>query len=132
MLALVTNSDERCRSGEEGGSLGPMYMIALLLAVAIIGAISGFIASAAVLRKRRRARRYFVLGLLCGLTTGAMLRRRRRAIGRLVTIAPCTIRLRHLAAAGTDLFHDAKSSSTFLLHRFYSGWAPELRRSTHR
>jgi hypothetical protein len=119
-------------------SLGAMGLIALLLAVAIIAAICGFIASA-VRRKKRRARVFFVAGFVCGVMTGAMLRGRHRGLnalgavaGRVVTIAPWTIRLRHLTAAGTDLFRDAKSSSTSPRHRFYSVWAREPRRSPRR
>jgi hypothetical protein len=37
-----------------------------------------------------------------------------------VTIAPCTIRPRHLVVAtDRDLFHDAKSSNVLLPRRFY-------------
>jgi hypothetical protein len=139
MLALVTNNDELGLSGEVGGSicdmesLGAMDLIALLIAVAIIAATCGFIASAATHRNKRRARGFFVLGFLCGLMTGVIRRRRRRGLtGRVVTIAPWTIRLRQLAAAGTGLFHDATSSSTYLLHRPYWVWARQLRRSTRR
>jgi hypothetical protein len=36
-----------------------------------------------------------------------------------VTIARCTIRLRHVDAADSDLFHDAKSSNMHFPLRFY-------------
>jgi hypothetical protein len=64
------------------GSLGPTHLISLLLAVAIIGAICGFVASAVSRRNKRRARRFFLLGFFCGLMTGAILRERRRGTGR--------------------------------------------------
>jgi len=66
------------------GSLGPTQLIALLLAVAIIGSITGFIASAAM-QKKRHARRFLALGFFCGLLAGAILRSRRRG---LTTFAP--------------------------------------------
>jgi len=43
---------------------------------------------------------------------------RARAWLDVVTIAPRTIRPRHLVAADRDLFHDAKSSNMLLPHRF--------------
>jgi hypothetical protein len=49
------------------GSLGPTHLISLLLAVAIIAATCGFIASAVVRRNKRRARGFFLLGFFCGL-----------------------------------------------------------------
>jgi peptidoglycan/LPS O-acetylase OafA/YrhL len=65
------------------GSLGPTQLIALLLVVAVIASIAGFIASAATGRNRRHARRFLVLGFFCGLTAGAILRGRRRGVKRL-------------------------------------------------
>jgi hypothetical protein len=58
------------------GSLGPTHLIALLLAVAIIASIGGFIASAATRRNKRCARGWFILGFFCGLMAGAKLRSR--------------------------------------------------------
>ena len=59
------------------GSLGPTQLIALLLAVAVIAAMCGFVASAVARRNRRRARGFFLLGFFCGLMTGAIVGRRR-------------------------------------------------------
>ena len=59
------------------GSLGPTAPIAVLLAVAIVAAISGFIASVLARRNKRRARGIFVVGFACGLVAGTVLRRRR-------------------------------------------------------
>src|ERR1700686_5502030 len=99
MLALVTNCGRQCWSGEVGdsigqaayaddgpevcdmGTLGPTHLIALLVAVAIIAAICGFIASAVARRNKRRARGFFLLGFFCGLMAGAILRGRRRGPG---------------------------------------------------
>jgi|SRR5271157_1814813 len=71
------------------GLLGPTHLIALLLAVAIIAAICGFIASAVARRNRRRARGFFLLGFFCGLMTGAILRGRRRGLNALGAVARC-------------------------------------------
>jgi hypothetical protein len=55
------------------GSLGPMHLLAVLLAVAIIAATSGFLVAR---RTKRRARGIFAVGFFCGLTAGTVLRRR--------------------------------------------------------
>ena len=70
------------------GSLGPTHLVALLVAVAIVAAICGFMASAVARRKKRRPRALFVVGFFCGLMTGAILRRRRRRLNALVAL--CT------------------------------------------
>ena len=57
------------------GSVGPTNLIALLLAVAIISATCGFVASAVARRNRRRARGFFLLGFLCGFIANPILRR---------------------------------------------------------
>ena len=62
------------------GSLGPTHLIALLLAVAISAATGGFVASAIARTNKRRTRRLFLLGFVCGLTAGAVLRGRRRSL----------------------------------------------------
>jgi hypothetical protein len=70
------------------GSLGPTHLICLLLAVAIIAATCGFIASAVAGRnKRRRARGFFLLGFFCGLLAGVILRGRRRGLNALAAVA---------------------------------------------
>jgi hypothetical protein len=69
------------------GSLGPTHLIALLLAVAIVAAIGGFVASAFTRRNRRRARGPFLLGFFCGVTASAMLRGRRHALNALGALA---------------------------------------------
>jgi hypothetical protein len=66
------------------GSLGPTQLMFLLVAVAIVGAICGFVAAAVTRRNKRRARRLFLLGFVCGLMTGAIVRERRRVTGRFV------------------------------------------------
>jgi hypothetical protein len=40
----------------------------------------GFVAAAAVRGSKRRARGFFVVGFFCGLTTGTILRGRRRGL----------------------------------------------------
>jgi hypothetical protein len=80
------------------GSLGPTHLIALLLAVAIAASTTGFIASAAMQRKKRHARRFLAVGFLCGLMAGAILRSRRRG---LTTVSPraFTVAASHLRPA---------------------------------
>jgi hypothetical protein len=69
------------------GSTGPTHLIALLLAVAIVAAIGGFLTSALARRNRRRARGPFLLGFFCGLTASAILRGRRHALNTLGALA---------------------------------------------
>jgi uncharacterized membrane protein YeaQ/YmgE (transglycosylase-associated protein family) len=71
------------------GSLAPTHLISLLVAVAIIAATCGFIASAVVRRNKRRARGFFLLGFFCGLMAGAILRGRRRGLNALGAVARC-------------------------------------------
>jgi uncharacterized membrane protein YeaQ/YmgE (transglycosylase-associated protein family) len=88
------------------GSLGPTHLSLLLLAVAIIAATCGFIASAVARRTKRRARGFFVLGFFCGLIAGPILRRRRRGLNALGAVVRCTD-ARRLSAGkryGTDRF----------------------------
>ena len=61
-------------------AVGATHLIVLLIAVAAIGVASGFLGSILVRRRKRRARRIFVLGFLCGVTAGAILRTRRRTV----------------------------------------------------
>jgi hypothetical protein len=62
-------------------------VIALLLAVGIIAAICGFIASALALGNKRRARGFFAVGFFCGLMVGAILHGRRRGVKALRAVA---------------------------------------------
>jgi hypothetical protein len=55
------------------GSLGPMHLIAALLAATIVAATSGFLCAR---RTKRRRRGIFAVGFFCGLTAGTVLRRR--------------------------------------------------------
>jgi hypothetical protein len=64
------------------GSLGPIQVIGLLLAVSVIAAAGGYIASAVARRNKRRARLSFLLGFLSGVTAGVILRQRRGGSGR--------------------------------------------------
>jgi hypothetical protein len=67
------------------GPLGPAHLLALLLAVAIVSATCGFIGSAVSRRNKRRARRVFLLGFVCGYVAGPVLRRRRHGLNALTT-----------------------------------------------
>jgi len=52
----------------------------LLLAVAVVAAMAGFTASVLMRRNKRCERGHFVLGFVCGLTAGTVLRRRLRGL----------------------------------------------------
>ena len=69
------------------GSPGPTHLISLLLAIAIIAAICGFITSA--VRNKRRARGFFLLGFFCGWIAGAILRGRHQGLNALGAVARC-------------------------------------------
>lgn len=75
-------------------AVGPTQLIVLLIAVAAIASASGFLGSVVVRRRTRRARGVFVLGFLCGVTAGVILRTRRRilyalgAVGHDVGVRP--------------------------------------------
>ena len=79
------------------GSVEPTHLIALLLAVAIIAATCGFIASVIAQRNKRRARGFFLFGFLCGFIASPILRRRHRrlnvlaAVGRLADLRPARL-----------------------------------------
>ena len=64
------------------GALGAMQLVALLLGVAVVAALCGYLGSAIARRKRtkRRARGTFLVGFLCGSVAGAILRERRHRI----------------------------------------------------
>lgn len=55
------------------GSLGPIQLIAALLVITVIAAISGFTLART---NKRRTRMSFVVGFACGLMAGTVLRRR--------------------------------------------------------
>jgi uncharacterized membrane protein YfcA len=68
------------------GSLGPTHLTLLLVAV-ILATVGGFVGSAVVVRRKRRARRYFLLGFACGFIAGLTLHRRRRVLNDLTAVA---------------------------------------------
>ncbi len=106
------------------GLLGPTHLISLLLAVAIIAATCGFIASAVVRRNKRRAHSLFLLGFVCGLIAGPILRRRRRGLNALATVARCAD-VRLLSAGkryGTDRL--AARALTFVASNVRLGFRP--------
>jgi hypothetical protein len=59
------------------GSLGTAHLISLLLGLVAVAALGGFAAATVAQRNKRRARAYFVVGLICGLLAGVVLRRYR-------------------------------------------------------
>ncbi len=52
----------------------------LVVAVAAIAGTTGFLAAGVLQGQKRRARRFFVLGFVCGVTAGAVLKFRRRGL----------------------------------------------------
>jgi len=79
------------------GSLGTAQLISLLLAVASVAALCGFVASALTRRTGQRTRRVFLLGVFCGLLAGRILPARRAGVGylasRTVAFAASRVRL---------------------------------------
>jgi hypothetical protein len=65
---------------------GPLQWI-LLVAIAGTGAMCGFVASAVVLRDKRRARGYFLLGVLTGLMAAAITGGRYRKLSAFAALA---------------------------------------------
>ncbi|KUI45471.1 hypothetical protein AU198_17880 [Mycobacterium sp. GA-1199] len=63
------------------GSLMP-YWVGLLVVVAILSAMGGFVASTAMRRNKRHTRRIFVLGAFCGFLAGATVVGRHSAAAR--------------------------------------------------
>ncbi len=96
-LDRASGLPRRRPGGCDMGSIGPTHLISLLIALAIIAAICGFLATAVVRRNKRRTRGFFLLGFFCGLMAGAILHGRRRGTDRFaaraVTFAASHIRL---------------------------------------
>ena len=67
-------------------AIGPTQLIALLLVVAALSSVCGYVGSAISRRKKRSARAYFTVGFFCGVTTSAVLRGRRRALHALAAV----------------------------------------------
>jgi hypothetical protein len=59
------------------GALGLMQLFWLLLVVAIVAALGGYLGSAISRRNKRRTRGIFLLGFFCGSVAGAILREKR-------------------------------------------------------
>jgi hypothetical protein len=62
------------------GSLGPTHLVVLILVVAAVAGTAGFFAAPVIRTNRRRARGFFVLGFVCGMTTAAVRRHKRRVL----------------------------------------------------
>jgi hypothetical protein len=85
-------------------AIGPTHVIALLLVVAALASLSGYLGSALARRKKRRARAYFTVGFVCGLTTGAILRGRSRGLNALAAVARRVDIRPRSAGRGSDRF----------------------------
>jgi len=75
------------------GWLGPIHLLALVLAVAAVAGTAGFVSAPVVRRNRRRARGFFVLGFMCGMTAVTVRRHKRRVLRLLDSAALPTGRL---------------------------------------
>jgi len=64
-----------------------MQLFWLLLVVAVVAALGGYLGSATARRNKRRARGIFLLGFFCGSMTGAILRERRHRTRVLAAVA---------------------------------------------
>jgi hypothetical protein len=69
------------------GSLGTTQLIALLLGVVAVATLGGFAAATVAQRNKRRARGYFVAGLICGLLAGVVVRKRYRGVKAFAAVA---------------------------------------------
>ena len=69
------------------GALGLMQLFWLLLVVAIVAALGGYLGSAISRRNKRRARGIFLLGFFCGSVAGAILREKRDRTRVLAAVA---------------------------------------------
>lgn len=67
-------------------ALGSLQLVLLVVTAGAAG-MCGFIASAVILRKKRRARGYFVLGILTGFAAAAITRGRFRRLSALRAFA---------------------------------------------
>ena len=111
------------------GSLEPTHLIFVLFAVAIIGAICGFIASAVARRNKRRARGFFLLGFFCGLMAGAIQRGRRRGLNALGAVARCADVRPRRAGIRRGTGHFAARALTFAASHIRLGmWPPQWHR----
>ena len=59
------------------GLPGAALLMSLLLVVAVVAALCGFLAATAVHQRNRRTRRVFLVGIFCGLLAGQIVRGRR-------------------------------------------------------
>lgn len=62
------------------GSVGPMDLIFLLITVAVIAAVCGYVTSASERRNKRSARQFFMAGFGCGLVAGIVVKKRRQGL----------------------------------------------------
>ena len=70
------------------GSLGTAALILLLVTVATVSALGGFLAAT---KSRRRARLPFIAGFLCGMLAFGILRGRRHALTMAARAATCAV-----------------------------------------
>ena len=97
-------------------AVGPLQLL-LLVAIAGAGAIAGFVASVVILRKRRRARAYFMLGVLTGWLAAAMAHGRYRTPGQLSALAGGFVHPRRIMgrAIGRERWHRLANRAAYQL-----------------
>lgn len=66
----------RFRTARTAGCIDPMGTLALVIGVAVIAALGGYLVG----RRPRRARRVFIAGFVCGSAAGSILQGRRRRL----------------------------------------------------
>lgn len=69
-------------------SLGAAQLLSLLLVVGALAGLGGFVAATLARRKKRRTRKVFLAGVLCGLLAGEIVHLRRRGLIALGRTAP--------------------------------------------
>ena len=95
-------------------ALGTAYPLSLLLIVAALAAVSGFSAAVLARTKKRRPRRIFVVGFVCGLAASTVLRRRRRRLNIFRAVVPVR-RPARAKSSGQAVFNVAQRISALAL-----------------
>jgi hypothetical protein len=85
-LIRATELCRRMPGGRHMSAAAPLQLM-IFFAIAGISAICGSIASAVILRRKKRVRGYFLLGVLTGLTAAAITRGRYRQLSALTALA---------------------------------------------
>lgn len=78
-LGSITTFGQRCFSGADSGVIGDVdpvgALCCLLIAIAALAALGGYVAGVVRQRRRNHARRYFALGVVTGFVGAFVVRR---------------------------------------------------------